>query len=81
MKQLNCVNPPSSEFIRNTLCELIEGNDQYENAEQAKQWKRLAKFMRKNVPDKEWLLRFLATLMPNHEVFQRGYRAPVKQVR
>ena len=34
--------------------------------------------MRRNAPDKQWLLAVLSTLQPGHEVFQKAYRPPSK---
>ena len=34
--------------------------------------------MRRNTPDKQWMLGLLATLHPGHDVFQKGYRPPAR---
>ena len=34
--------------------------------------------MRRNTPDKQWMLALLSTLHPAHEVFQKGYRPPAR---
>ena len=71
-----CCNPPSAEFLRDEAADLIDNNNAYANQEQEKQWKRLGKHMRKNIPEKQWLLGLLAMIAPRHEVFQKNYMPP-----
>jgi hypothetical protein len=73
-----CVNPPSSSVLRDECASIIENNDDYANEEQAKQWKRLAKYMRKNIPEKTWVLGLLALVAPGHPVFKKDYQPPRK---
>jgi hypothetical protein len=73
-----CCYPPSQEFLRDEVCTIIENGD-FPDEEQTKQWKRLVKYMRKNTPEKRWLLGLLATISPGHEVFQKNYKPPTKQ--
>lgn len=57
-----------------------DANNHYANQEQEQQWKRLAKFMRKNIPERQWTLGILATIGPQHPVFQKGYQPPPKRI-
>ena len=59
---------------------IIEENGAYADPEQAQRWKRLAKFMRKNIPERQWLLGMLAVVAPQHDVFKKGYQAPPKRL-
>ncbi len=51
-----CLNPPSCEHLVEILATLIETNGNYETQAQADTFNRLAKHMRRNSPDKQWLL-------------------------
>ena len=76
MKFLPCSDPPSASFLRDELAKLIEENGGFDNEEQAKQWKRLAKHIQRNVPERQWTLGMLATIVPGHDVFKKDYRPP-----
>lgn len=80
MKFLPCSDPPSAEILRDEMVRIIEENGAYTNPEQEQQWKRLAKFMRKNIPERQWSLGMLAAVSPQHEVFQKGYKPPPKRL-
>ena len=43
---------------------MIETNDSYANQETANTYMRLAYHMRRNKPDKQWMLSLLSTLNP-----------------
>ena len=73
---LPCCNPPTAEFLRDEVANIIDNNDAYPDQEQEKQWKRLGKYMRKNIPVKQWLLGLLALIAPQHEVFHKNYIPP-----
>ena len=58
------------------IVDLLENNGHYENEAQAQQFKRLAVHIRRNHPEKQWLLGFLASLQPDNEIFQKNYVPP-----
>ena len=69
VKLLPCINPPTANYLLEIIVNMIEQNDTYVSEEQANSYKRLATQMRRSTPDKEWMLRLLATLHPTNEVF------------
>ena len=79
IKQLPCVYPPSAEFLRDEVANIIENKGEYVNELQAQQWKRLTKYMRKNIPEKQWLLGMLALIHAQHPVFKKDYKPPKKR--
>ena len=52
IKFLPCSDPPSAEILRDEMVRIIEENGAYVDPQQEQQWKRLAKFMRKNIPER-----------------------------
>ena len=76
MTFLPCVSPPTTSYLVDYIANMLENNDQYQSEEQANQYKRLAKHLRRNHPDKQWLLGVLSTLHPGNEIFKKGYRPP-----
>ena len=70
-----CVNPPTAEYLLDTIVTMIEQNGSY-NEGQALAYNRLAHHMSRNRPEKQWLLALLATLNSGHEVFQKGFKPP-----
>ena len=75
---LNCPKPPSAKYIRDELVTTIENYGGYDDEDQAIRWKRLAFHMRKNVPNRDFLIGMLATVSPNHEIFNKNYKPPKK---
>lgn len=49
---------------------------QYVDANTEKQYKRLAKHLRRHPPDVMWGLQLLATINEHHELFDPGYKPP-----
>ena len=80
IKFLPCGDPPSAEILRDEVVRIIEENGAYASQEQEQQWRRLAKFMRKNIPERQWSLGMLAVVAPQHDVFQKGYKPPPKRL-
>ena len=81
MKFLSCGEPPSAEVLRDEVVKIIEDvNNHYATVEQENQWKRLAKFMKKNIPERQWSLGVLATIAPAHDIFKKGYKPPPKRI-
>ena len=66
---LPCAFPPSIQQLTDIIVTMIENDGTYESKEQETRWKRLAQFMRKNSPEKQWMLGLLAKISPNHEIF------------
>ena len=63
-----CLNPPTADYLVDLLASGIE-NNAYENAQVAAFYNRLAEHMRRNKPDKQWMLGLLGTLNPANEIF------------
>jgi hypothetical protein len=57
---------------------IIDEHNRYETLELENKWKRLAKYMKKNIPELQWSLAMLSTVNPEHEIFKKNYQAPVK---
>ena len=52
MNFLPCSDPPSASILRDELVKVIEDNDAFGSEEHEKRWKRLAKHMKKNIPER-----------------------------
>ena len=79
IKHLPCIYPPTSEFLRDEVANIIENNGEYANEGQAKSWKKLAKYMRKQTPEKQWLLGMLSMINSQHAVFKKDYKPPLRK--
>ena len=64
-----CLHPPNAKQLVEIICDLIQGGFNYNNEEEAQKCNRLAKHLRRNKPDQEWLLRLLSTMCEGHPVF------------
>ena len=63
IKFQNCCYPPSASYLRDEVVSSIEGHvDSQCSPEEASRWKKLAKFMSKSIPEKQWLLGILGTI-------------------
>ena len=74
------LHPPNREYLIQAVTSLIDAGvvgQEYQDEEQAKSWKRLAKYIRKAPPEKQWLIGLLSFLNPGSEIFEKGYRPPV----
>ena len=52
VKFLPCLNPPTSDTLLEGIVNMIENNDHYVNEDEARRYKKLAMYMRRNKPDK-----------------------------
>ena len=75
---LPCVHPPTTSQLVDGITDMLENNGNYENEEQARKYKRLAVHIRRNAPEKQWLIGLLGSLYPANEIFLKGYKPPVQ---
>ena len=64
-----CTNPPTNTALIDFIANMIETNDTYPNDGEANRYKRLAVHIKRNPPEKQWMLGLLSTLMPENEIF------------
>ena len=72
------VNPPTASYLVDGIYDTLTENGNYNNADEERAYKRLAVFIKRHPPEKQWLMGLLCLLMPEHEVFQKGYIPPHK---
>ena len=59
---LPCVHPPTTSQLVDGITDMLENNGNYEDEEQARKYKRLAVHIRRNAPEKQWLIGLLGSL-------------------
>ena len=57
-----CPNPPTNVELVDFITNMIETNNGYSNEEEANRYLRLAVHIRRNPPDKQWMLGLLSML-------------------
>lgn len=73
-----CLNPPTTSYLVDGLVNMINNNNSYENEREAERFKRLSTFIARHPPEKSWLLGLLSTLVPDNEIFNKGWLPPKK---
>ena len=70
-----CLNPPNVSYLVDGIVHMVQ-NNRYDNERDNHRYNRLAIYLKKNAPEKQWLLGLLALLAPDNEVFVKGYMPP-----
>ena len=65
----NVLHKPNSEQLVNIIVTTIENNDQYTTKAEELSYKRLAKHLKRAMPDRQWLLGLLGMMISDHEIF------------
>ena len=72
-----CSHPPPAKELLEIIATLIETGN-YNSLEQAKQFRRLAKHMRRHSPSTTWMLHLLGTINGEHEIFHPNFKPVMK---
>ena len=62
--------------MADNLIEVIELHGTYPSQEEANYYNRLCVHLRRNIPEKQWMLGVLSTLQPENDFFKKGYQPP-----
>ena len=67
---------PSTTELVSEVTRKIETHQGYPDLDEANRWYRLAKYIRKARPEKDWLIGMLCALDQNNEIFRKGAQPP-----
>ena len=59
---LPCLHPPTTPELVDYITNMLENDGKYEDEAQARKFKRLAVHIRRNAPEKQWLIGVLGSL-------------------
>ena len=76
VRNFNVLHPPTRDDLIEMIANMIENHGNYDTEEVCQAWNRLAMYLRKCKPEKQWLLGLLNFFNPDHEVFTKGYKPP-----